>query len=183
MEVFTKSDLDIMTVNSNGSVSSSTGHVEDSQATNTTAYWKSLWEPKEEEKPEEPVTDENGNLLDPETGEIIGNVNGGTSDGSGTGTVTDPGTGGTTPGSGESTGPGRATGLGTPVLTGETLRRDGISGRVDSGSRNGDGSDAVPGAVGEYPAGPEQRPTADPGTLTVWDFPSSGRHRRHNVEI
>ena len=166
VEVFTKSDLDIMTVNSNGSVSSSTGHVEDSQATNTTAYWKSLWEPKEEEKPEEPVTDENGNLLDPETGEIIGNVNGGTSDGSGTGTVTDPGTGGTTPGSGESTGPETGNWPLDPV-TGEPLPpemvypEDGTT--ADLGT--GDGTDAVPGADGETAAGPgTDGTTADPGT-------------------
>ena len=50
-EVFTLSDLDIMTVNADGSVRSSTGYVEDSQATNTNAYWRSLWEPKEEETP------------------------------------------------------------------------------------------------------------------------------------
>ena len=105
VEKFTKSDLDIMTVNSNGSVSSSTGHVEDGPATNTTAYWKSLWAPKEPE-PEEPtdtgetidpntgtVTDPNsGTVTDPNTG-IVTDPNTGTVTDPNTGTVTDPNTG------------------------------------------------------------------------------------------
>ena len=97
-EVFTRSDLDIMTVNSDGSVSSSTGRVEDGNATYPRSYWKAQW--TEEEEEEEPLTDEFGNILDPETGEIIGNVNDGTATDPGTGsTTTDPGTGGTPSGS------------------------------------------------------------------------------------
>ena len=87
VEVFTKSDLDIMTVNSNGSISSSTGHVEDGPATNTTAYWKSLWTPKEPEQPAD-----TGETTDPNTGTVT-DPNTGTVTGPNTGTVTDPNTG------------------------------------------------------------------------------------------
>ena len=87
VEVFTKSDLDIMTVNSNGSVSSSTGHVEDGPATNTTAYWKSLWTPKEPEQPAD-----TGETTDPNTGTVT-DPNAGTVTDPNTGTVTDPNTG------------------------------------------------------------------------------------------
>ena len=61
-EVFTLRDLDIMSVNADGSVSSSTGYVEDKQA--------ALPPPKPEPEPEEeePAVDENGNPIDPETG-------------------------------------------------------------------------------------------------------------------
>ena len=94
-EVFTKSDLDIMTVNSNGSVSSSTGHVEDGPATNTTAYWKSLWTPKEPEQPADTgeTTDPNtGTVTDPNTGTVT-DPNTGTVTDPNTGTVTDPNAG------------------------------------------------------------------------------------------
>ena len=155
VEVFTKSDLDIMTVNSNGSVSSSTGHVEDGPATNTTAYWKSLWEPKEEEEPE-PVTDEFGNILDPETGEIIGNVNDGTG-----GTTTDPGTGGavTDPG-------GTGSGSGTSDWpldpeTGEPLPPEMVSpGGTNTGT--------------ETETGTNGGTQTDPGTGTVPDSGTEG---------
>ena len=59
-EVFTLSDLDIMSVNADGSLSSSTGYVEDKKA--------ALPPPKEEPEEEEPAVDENGNPIDPETG-------------------------------------------------------------------------------------------------------------------
>ena len=45
-EVFTRSDLDMMTVNSDGSVSSSTGHVEDSNATHPRSHWQAQWTPR-----------------------------------------------------------------------------------------------------------------------------------------
>ena len=72
-EVFTRSDLDMMTVNADGSVSSSTGRVEDGPATNTTAYWRSLWVEEEEPEEETPAVDENGNpiAVDPDTGEPV----------------------------------------------------------------------------------------------------------------
>ena len=59
-EIFTLSDLDIMSINADGSLSSSTGYVEDKKA--------ALPPPKEEPEEEEPVVDENGNPIDPETG-------------------------------------------------------------------------------------------------------------------
>ena len=46
-EVFTLADLDVMTLNSDGSVSSSTGHVEDSNLTHSRAYWQAQWAPEE----------------------------------------------------------------------------------------------------------------------------------------
>ena len=108
-EVFTLRDLDIMSVNADGSLRSSTGYVEDKKA--------ALPPPKPEPEPEEeePAVDGNGNPidpetglpLDPETGEPIvtdpavgeGGEPGGTGSGGGTGggtavvpPVTDPGT-------------------------------------------------------------------------------------------
>ena len=59
-EVFTMRDLDIMSVNADGSVSSSTGYVEDKQAALPPLS------PKTEE--ETPKVDENGYPIDPETG-------------------------------------------------------------------------------------------------------------------
>lgn len=59
-EVFTMKDLDIMSVNADGSVSSSTGYVEDKKA--------ALPPPKDEPEEEEPTVDENGYPIDPETG-------------------------------------------------------------------------------------------------------------------
>ena len=48
VEEFVLSDLDIMSVNPDGSLSSSTGYVEDTKAT----YPKSHWLPEPEEQPE-----------------------------------------------------------------------------------------------------------------------------------
>ena len=59
-EVFTLKDLDIMSVNADGSVSSSTGYVEDKQA--------ALPPPKDEPEEQTPEFDENGYPIDPETG-------------------------------------------------------------------------------------------------------------------
>ena len=113
VETFTLSDLDIMSVNSDGSVSSSTGYVEDSKAASApvissgSSGGSTTTEPEEDE----PLIDENGNILDPETGEIIGGNTGGTTTDPGTGnTTTDPGTGGATTDSGTS---GAATDPGT----------------------------------------------------------------------
>ena len=70
VETFTLSDLDIMSVNSDGSVSSTTGHVEDSKAALSPV--KPANTPEEPaENNENPLVDENGNVLDPETGEVI----------------------------------------------------------------------------------------------------------------
>ncbi len=59
-ETFTLADLDIMSVNADGSISSSTGYVEDKPA--------ALPPPSDKPEEEEPAVDENGNPIDPETG-------------------------------------------------------------------------------------------------------------------
>ena len=65
VELFTLKDLDIMSVNADGSVSSSTGYVEDAQATKPSSYWKAQWtQPEETGQPEDPVVDENGEPID-----------------------------------------------------------------------------------------------------------------------
>lgn len=68
VETFSLSDLDIMSVNSDGSVSSTTGHVEDSRAAKAPVKVEKPAQPTETE---EPVVDENGNIIDPSTGEIL----------------------------------------------------------------------------------------------------------------
>ena len=68
VEPSTMSDLDIMSVNKDGSVSSTTGHVEDSKA----AVPPTLMGSGKKDEPEKGyITDENGNLIDPDTGEIV----------------------------------------------------------------------------------------------------------------
>ena len=67
VEPSTMSDLDIMSVNSDGSVSSTTGHVEDSKA----AAAPVISSGKKDEPAKEYVMDSNGNLIDPDTGEVI----------------------------------------------------------------------------------------------------------------
>ena len=65
-EVFTRSDLDMMTVNSDGSVSSSTGHVEDSNATHPRSHWQAQWTPQEPEEETPPEKAAQGPTLMPE---------------------------------------------------------------------------------------------------------------------
>ena len=65
VEVFTLSDLDIMSVNSDGSLRSTTGYVEDAKAAVPPV------KPSVSEPVEPPSVDENGNLIDPETGTVI----------------------------------------------------------------------------------------------------------------
>lgn len=65
VEVFTLSDLDIMSVNSDGSLRSTTGYVEDAKAAVPPV------KPSVNKPAEEPTVDENGNLIDPETGTVI----------------------------------------------------------------------------------------------------------------
>ena len=67
-EIFTLSDLDIMSVNADGSISSTTGHVEDSKAAMPPTLMGSG---KKDEPEKDYITDENGNLIDPDTGEIV----------------------------------------------------------------------------------------------------------------
>ena len=67
VEPSTMSDLDIMSVNSDGSVSSTTGHVEDSKA----AAAPVISSGKKDEPAKDYDMDSNGNLIDPDTGEVI----------------------------------------------------------------------------------------------------------------
>ena len=100
-EVFTLRDLDIMSVNADGSLRSSTGYVEDKKA--------ALPPPKPEPEPEEeePAVDGNGNSVDPETGLPLDPE-------TGEPIVTDPAAGeGGEPGG---TGSGGETGGGTAVV-------------------------------------------------------------------
>ena len=65
VEEFTLADLDIMSVNSDGSLRSTTGHVEDAKAAVPPV------KPSTGTPAEPPAVDENGNLIDPETGAVI----------------------------------------------------------------------------------------------------------------
>ena len=130
-EVFTLSDLDIMSVNSDGSISSSTGHVEDSRAARPPV------KPTTPSKPEEetPTVDENGNPIDPDTGLPV-TPDGGTTD-PGTGGTTDPGSGTTDPGTGTTPDGGTDPGTGggtTGPATGEGTTGTGTDGTTDPGT-------------------------------------------------
>ena len=130
-EVFTLSDLDIMSVNSDGSISSSTGHVEDSRAARPPV------KPTTPSKPEEetPTGDENGNPIDPDTGLPV-TPDGGTTD-PGTGGTTDPGSGTTDPGTGTTPDGGTDPGTGggtTGPDTGEGTTGTGTDGTTDPGT-------------------------------------------------
>ena len=130
-EVFTLSDLDIMSVNSDGSISSSTGHVEDSRAARPPV------KPTTPSKPEEetPTVDENGNPNDPDPGLPV-TPDGGTTD-PGTGGTTDPGSGTTDPGTGTTPDGGTDPGTGggtTGPDTGEGTTGTGTDGTTDPGT-------------------------------------------------
>ena len=130
-EVFTLSDLDIMSVNSDGSISSSTGHVEDSRAARPPV------KPTTPSKPEEetPTVDEDGNPIDPDTGLPV-TPDGGTTD-PGTGGTTDPGSGTTDPGTGTTPDGGTDPGTGggtTGPDTGEGTTGTGTDGTTDPGT-------------------------------------------------
>ena len=130
-EVFTLSDLDIMSVNSDGSISSATGHVEDSRAARPPV------KPTTPSKPEEetPTVDENGNPIDPDTGLPV-TPDGGTTD-PGTGGTTDPGSGTTDPGTGTTPDGGTDPGTGggtTGPDTGEGTTGTGTDGTTDPGT-------------------------------------------------
>ena len=130
-EVFTLSDLDIMSVNSDGSISSSTGHVEDSRAARPPV------KPTTPSKPEEetPTVDENGNPIAPDTGLPV-TPDGGTTD-PGTGGTTDPGSGTTDPGTGTTPDGGTDPGTGggtTGPDTGEGTTGTGTDGTTDPGT-------------------------------------------------
>ena len=166
VETFTLSDLDIMSVNSDGSVSSSTGYVEDSKAAKPPV--KPSTSTEEEPETTGPVTDENGNLIDPETGEIIG-------------TVTDPGaageggTGGETSGEGETssgdtgdTAPDQSgsTGGEASGQDGTAESTDGSSTSEGTGDAGNTGSDAQGGSTsgGDSQSGGDSGGTGDAGS-------------------
>ena len=128
-QVFTLSDLDIMYVNADGSIGSTTGHVEDSQAAKAPSTGGSS----------------GGTTTKPSTGETTtpstGGETGGTTTDPGTGgtggTTTDPGTGGetggTTPGTGGETG-GGTTDPGTGGETGGGTTDPGTGGETGGGT-------------------------------------------------
>ena len=151
-EVFTLSDLDIMSVNSDGSISSSTGHVEDSRAAQPPV------KPSTPSKPEEetPTVDENGNPIDPDTGLPV-TPDGGTTD-PGTGGTTDPGTGTTDPGTGTTPDGGTT----DPGTGGGTTGPDTGEGTTDPGTGTGGTTDPGTGTSGTPDGG-----TPDAGGGTV----------------
>ena len=168
-EVFTRSDLDMMTVNADGSVSSSTGHLEDPSAANPRSYWQAQWAPQEPEEEETPPVDENGNPIatDPNTGEP---VTGGETPGTGEpvspepGGTTDPGTGTWEPGTGQQIDP--ETGGIIDPSTGQILDpgTGQVIGQVGGGSADGGGSGAGGQTAPETPepSGGETAPTEEP---------------------
>jgi LCP family protein required for cell wall assembly len=144
VEKFTLSDLDIMSVNSDGSVSSSTGHVEDSKA--AVAPVKPS---KPETEPEEPDVDEDGNPIDPGTGDSSETLPGDGGSGGGTGTTTPPeggntggDTGTTTPPEGGNT--GGDTGTTTPPEGGNTGGDTGTTTPPEGGNTGGDTGTTTP---------------------------------------
>ncbi len=93
-EVFTLSDLDIMSVNADGSISSSTGHVEDSRAAQPHGG-RPAATPSTEPDPEDPGTEPDPGTTDPGTEPEPGTTDPGTEPDPGTtdpGTEPDPGT-------------------------------------------------------------------------------------------
>ena len=164
-EVFTLSDLDIMSVNADGSISSSTGHVEDSQAARPPV--KPSTPSTEEPEEEEPIVDENGNVIDPDTGLPVSPGDGTTDPGTGT---TDPGTGETTPDNGttdsgtggESTNPG--SGTADPGTGGETTD-PGTGGETTTPGGGGAATDTG-GETTDPGSGASSGETTDPGDGT-----------------
>ena len=161
-EVFTRSDLDMMTVNSDGSVSSSTGHVEDSNATHPRSHWQAQWTPQEPEE-ETPPEGETGTGTGPDAGapETGGgettDPGGATEPGTGsidpdTGDLIDPETGGIIdPGTGQILDPG----------TGQVI------GQLPGGSGDpaaGESGGTAPESPDSQPSDGETAPPVDPGT-------------------
>ena len=178
-EVFTLSDLDIMSVNSDGSISSSTGHVEDSRAAQPPV------KPSTPSKPEEetPTVDENGNPIDPDTGLPV-TPDGGTTD-PGTGGTTDPGTGTTDPGTGTTpdggtTDPGTGGGTtGPDTGEGTTDPGTGTGGTTDpgtgtSGTPDGGTPDAGGGTTDSGTGDSQTSGTGDAGSDAAAEAPDDG---------
>lgn len=135
-EVFTLSDLDIMYVNSDGSIGSTTGHVEDSKAAKPPVKNSGSSTTTTTPDPDtDTVTDPNGTVTTPETGET----------GSETGNQGSTGTGDQTGGeTGSQTGNEGGTQTGDP--SGETGSETGNEGNAQTGSESGSESGAQTGS-------------------------------------
>ena len=173
-EVFTLSDLDIMSVNADGSVSSSTGYVEDKRAASPP--------PSPEPEEEEPTVDENGKVtavapgtattVDPETGEPIVPIDPETGEPLVTGppdtAIGSNENGGGTTNSNGSTQPGGTTPI-SPPDTGATMPP--VS--PDAPATPDDNTPPAPqepAPAPEVPADP-QPPVADPGFTLIGPDP------------
>lgn len=183
-EVFTRSDLDIMSVNADGSLSSSTGHVEDKIAAQPPDIPSdepvSDWALDANGNPYDPET---GFLIDPETGEVMEGVlavppavtdpeNPGVTDPNNPGVidpnspgVTDPGTA-ANPGNPGTTNPG----TGDPGAADPGGLDPNSPGITDPGTAENPPDAAVtdPGTSGE-PAPPGE--PADPGFIIIDPVP------------
>ena len=138
VETFTMSDLDIMSVNSDGSVSSSTGHVEDSKAARPPVK-------PSKPKPEEPeTTDPPAEGTDPGTG------------------TTDPGA--TTPGTGDAGTTGPGTGNSGTTAPGDSNTGTTAPETGGTGSGTTDPGATDPGTTPPETADPGTTAPADPGT-------------------
>lgn len=141
-EVFTLSDLDIMYVNSDGSIGSTTGHVEDSKAAKPPVKNSGSSTTTTTPDPDtETVTDPNGSVTTPETGETGNQGSTGTGDQ----------TGGET---GSQTGNEGGTQTGDP--SGETGSETGNEGNAQTGGESGSESGAQTG--GETGSGESTSP-------------------------
>lgn len=173
-EVFTLRDLDIMSVNADGSLSSSTGYVEDKRA--------ALPPPKDEPEVEEPAVDENGNPIDPETGLPLDPE-------TGEPVAVDPETGEpavTAPPDSSSGSGGNGEGAGTAGSSdGGTAQPGGPSTPPDGGTTAPPPAPETPGASSpETPSAPEEpapapevpadpQPPADPGFTLIGPDPAA----------
>ncbi len=145
-------DLDIMSVNADGSVSSTTGHVEDSKAAQAPVKPQ-----KPAPAPEEPAVDENGDPAEPGAAAPEGGATGG----SGTGTEQgEPQTPPTAP---------PVSGPETPETPPEQPSTgDGSSGQGETGSV------PAPPAVPEAPAVPEVSPEPETPDFSIIEPPPEG---------
>ena len=163
VEVFTRSDLDIMSVNADGSLSSSTGYVEDRPAAQPpvrpTDEPENDWALDFNGNPYDPET---GFLIDPETGEIMEGVLAVPP------VVTDPENPGLTdpnsPGVSDPNNPGTANpGITDPNNPGTA--NPGITDPNNPGSANPGATDpSNPGGANPGATDPNKPGTADPGT-------------------
>lgn len=185
VETFTRSDLDIMSVNADGSLSSSTGHVEDSIAAQPPV--KPSDEPASDwplDANGSPYDPETGFLIDPETGEVMEGVlavpPAEVTDPENPGIVDPNDPGMTDPNSPGATDPGAATDPSTPGTTDPGTPGTTDPGTADPGitDPNGPGTadpndpgvtePSDPGASGE-PVSPEE--PADPGFVIIDPVP------------